>query len=460
MSPILLWLLVALLQALSAVSVNKTIDMILQELASESDPSDDQFKALLKFDKKLYEAYKSVTSEVPPLPSHWGRLGMMFYERDVNWKQGGGAEAASQVKVAMQLAALNHKQRTMQLRERQAKAESSGGKSGVGGASEQQARQIQEWLDQNKEEGRYGDIKRKDDDSEEEEEEEEDGDVGEQAFVSHLRDEVFAWSLQMAILDIHLGRGDKALKRLDFAAKYADEGSDQDTATLAYHRADAYLKTNVREPAKAYSLYAEALDLDGCASEATEARLKLVQAKIAADADEEKKLRNDVLSGKIKKIDDDDEEDEEEEEEEEEDGDVANVDIGAVLEARLRAFRSEKLEEWLEIASIWEEELEMDSVYNVTVLAATCYTEQKMAVERGSETDEGGLRVVGLPTERQRLTSIMGSSSGQAGEAAQSGGGGGAGAGARTLASMMGMARLMCHPPQCSSGPCTHYGTM
>ena len=240
-SPVLLCLLLYLLQGALAAAVNKTIDVILQDLAAESDPSDDQYKALLKFDKKLYEAYKSVTSEVPPLPSHWGLLGMMFYERDMNWKQGGVAEAASQMKVAMQLAALNHKQRTIQLRENKGEnQEGSGGN--VGGASEEQARQIRQWLDQNKKEGRYGETEATRDDDEKE-----DRDIGELAFLSHLKKEAFAWSLQMAILDIHLGKGEKALKRLDFASKYADEASSKDKATLTYHRADAYLKTDVRE---------------------------------------------------------------------------------------------------------------------------------------------------------------------------------------------------------------------
>ncbi len=417
-SPLLLCLFVCL-QGLFAANVNKTIDVILQELAAESDPSDDQYKALLKFDKKLYEAYKSVTSEVPPLPSHWGQLGMMFYERDMNWKQGGGAEAASQVRVAMQLAALNHKQRTMQLRERQGEAQGSEGDTR--GASEDQIRQIRHWLDQNKEQGRYGDTEKANKD------EEATPDDGEDAFLSHLRQEAFAWSLQMAILDIHLGKGDKALKRLDFASKYAD-GSQRDLASLAYHRADAYLKSNIREPSRAYTLYAEALDLDGCASEAAEARLKLVQSKIAADAEEERALRRDILSGKIRTLSDEDEEEGEDEEVEgagegegeevegesegegegEGEGEArqTKANVEAVLQARVSALRDEKHQEWLEIAAIWSDELDMDIEYNVTVLAAACYNEHKQEIERQSQTNEGGLRIVGLPDER-RLTSIF-----------------------------------------------------
>ena len=117
-----------------------------------------------------------------------------------------------------------------------------------------------------------------------------------------------------------------------------------------------------------------------------------------------------MLSGKIRTLSDD-----EEDSEDEEDTQYANIDVDAIMQARLRAFRHEKLGEWLEIAAIWGEELEMDVAYNVTVLTATCYREYKQEVEQSSRTEEGSLRVVGAPEEGlQFINTLNGIGSAQA----------------------------------------------
>ena len=69
------------------------IDEVQAAVAALRDPRDDSYTSLCKFDRALSKAIKVVNSEKPPQSISWGKLGVMYSERDSVWHQGGTAEA-------------------------------------------------------------------------------------------------------------------------------------------------------------------------------------------------------------------------------------------------------------------------------------------------------------------------------------------------------------------------------
>ena len=58
---------------------SRPLEEILADLTPTGNSTiENEFEALVRYDKVLYEAYKSVISELPPKAANWGRLGMLF----------------------------------------------------------------------------------------------------------------------------------------------------------------------------------------------------------------------------------------------------------------------------------------------------------------------------------------------------------------------------------------------
>lgn len=384
----ILWSLLFSMGLSAAADKNKKKHRLLDEILNDKDAygpsSGSEFESLVRYDKMLFEAYKSVTAELPPQPSNWGRLGMLFYERDRTYKQGGAAEAASQLRVAMQLAALNLKQRTMlnkdgtsalddeyeEYDDEDVHSEAKRAKLEGLDSPERQIEQIGKWLEKSRRKN----------------------DVSEGAFVDRLREETFAWSLQYAILNSYLGLGTSAIKFLDFAAQYAtstDEADEEtkykaasDLAIVTYHRADVYLK-NLNLYKDAAHLFTSFLELDGCSKEAGEARMKLVQADILAEEWEELKIS------------------------------ASHKENVADARAAIAEYRTGRVQYWEERASRWAFEVATDPVYGVSRIAVHCHREREKAL-RWADSEDGGVRLMGQPTEQQHQSSpsLTGTSAG------------------------------------------------
>ena len=94
---------------LEALDNANTMDEVQEWLVSMRKPRDDGVAALFKYDRALSRGAIVVQEEQPPQSISWGKLGLMYYERDVTWRQGGTEDAVTALQTAKQLALVERK---------------------------------------------------------------------------------------------------------------------------------------------------------------------------------------------------------------------------------------------------------------------------------------------------------------------------------------------------------------
>ena len=222
---------------------------------------------LRKYDLVLDSALESVREESVSKSISWGKLGLMYYERDIIWKQGGIGEALPCFAKARELASsrLEQHERELQLL-----------KKGTLSSVDELSKEELDWLNEGKEEGQIGRELTK---------QEREKKISEAFHIGKkMNSEIFAWTLQEEILYTALGEGDKALQMYDDALTlvgdnlYRSEYAKQLKASVYHHIGDTYLRL-FSDPDKALEYIENALNMDPCAPEAGDGRLKWVHAK-------------------------------------------------------------------------------------------------------------------------------------------------------------------------------------
>ena len=265
---------------ISAIESAETIEEVQAALLVIQKSKDDDYSALRKFDIALKRAAAVVKTENPQRSISWGKLGVMYSERDLTWHQGGTLEAATTIRTAKELAMNTAKQLESQWQLMNADTDT------------ESALLVEECENVSR-------------------------------ALRFARYEAFAWTIQEGILLIASGQATKALQTFDEALDLIKETSASDSkeranvqgasqssfqssetkkleynskrATVYHHLGDLHLRL-LREPEIAARYLQLSLNLDPCRPEAGEGRLRLVHAIAASIAAEDRHVETKTIN--------------------------------------------------------------------------------------------------------------------------------------------------------------------
>ena len=216
------------------------IDEILQSMRSMAlrDTNMDTYSSLRRFDRNLDAAYKLIAHKNKSEEARdWAKLGLLFYERDLIYKQGGTNEALLCMKIARRLHMSNYRFKIVN----EVPSEDGEGIDKALSLPEQELA----------------------------------------AVLANMKNEIFAWLLQEGILSTLLGYGKQATEAFDMAYKWRNVEDRMkgvvDMSTLSHHRADVHLKLYSNGSAAAGG-YKEGILLDPCGLESKTAYVKYIQS--------------------------------------------------------------------------------------------------------------------------------------------------------------------------------------
>jgi len=256
------------------------IDEVQEALAAMRDAKDDAYASLCKFDRALAKAVKVVNKEMPPQSISWGKLGVMYSERDSTWHQGGTPEAITSIRMAQQFSMVHVKQLEGQWHAAVKAAASASKEAAI--AFKEDAERLARGL-------------------------------------KFVRYEAHAWALQEGVLRLEAGQATRALKSFEQALELIKStgtpGTDKRSAirggllyssgfdlsnithrsqraAALHHIGTTHLRL-LRAPELASKYLRLSLKLDPCRPEAGDGRLQLVHATAAAMMGEDQAAEGD-----------------------------------------------------------------------------------------------------------------------------------------------------------------------